>query len=147
MGNGTPTTKEYRQWLRTKLREHDIDREYLIGLAIVVERIIYEESLRINRYTLIKPYYPLRLNGKRTRAWLHLAELALFCRHRGYNPAEYVKTLCNNRRIRGMLYWQRKQLPLNLISPSTRLNSAQLRKNEDFYLRQRNAYTLAYKTG
>ena len=128
-------TKGHKTWLRKQLKEHDINDAYLLGLAIVVERIIQEEKRKQNRYAS-KPFYMLFKEGKPTRAWLYMAELALFCKHREYNPAEYVRSLCSLPEIRKRIFSTKEQIPLSFLSPSTRLGAAELRKREDHYLRQ-----------
>jgi hypothetical protein len=124
---------EHKSWLREKLKEKNIDKEYLLGLTIIVERTIHDEKLKANRYAS-KPFYLLFKDGKPTRAWLHMAELALFCKHREYNPADYVRTLCTEPTVRRRLFLT-DQIPISFISPSTRMGADRLRRFEDFYLR------------
>jgi hypothetical protein len=126
---------EHRDWLRKKLREYKITEQYLLGLTIIVERTIYYEQLRMNK-SASRPFYMLRKEGKPTKAWGYIAELALFCKHRDYNPAEYVRSLCSIPYIRRKLFYDKDQVPISILSPSTKNGASQLRRHEDHYLRQ-----------
>lgn len=136
------TTEGHKTWLNRKLKENGIDKEYLLGLAIIVERTVYDEQRKTNKFAS-RPFYLLHKEGKRTRAWQYMAELALFCKHREYNPAEYVRSLCSLPEVRRRLSYDKHQVPMSLISPSTRLGASHLRKREGHFLRRR--YEGAYE--
>lgn len=135
------TTKDHKAWISKKLKQYGIDKEYLLGLTIIVERCVYDEQRKTNAYAP-KPFYLLYKEGKRTRAWLHMAELALFCKHRDYRPAEYVRSVCSLPEVKRFFY-NKDQIPMNLISPSTRIGASHLRKREGHFLRRQ--YDGAYK--
>jgi hypothetical protein len=125
-------TKGHKIWLRKKLREYGIDKDYLLGLAIIVERTVYDEQRKTNPLAH-RPFYLLHKEGRRTRAWLYMAELALFCKYREYKPGEFVRSVCSLPEVKRRLY-DKHALPVSFISPSTRIDASRLRKREYNYL-------------
>jgi len=139
------TTVEHKDWLKKKLRQYGITEDYLKALALVVGRTIYVEQLRMNKYSAKEPYYMIRdKEGNMTRAWQPVAELALFCKYREYSPAEYVRSLCSLPYIRRKLYFDKHQVPISFLSPSTRIDSSRLLKLENHFLKERSRISRAY---
>lgn len=139
------TTTGHKDWLKRKLRQYKISEEYISALAIVVGRTVYTEQLRMHRYDARAPYYMVHdKEGKPTKGWQFMAELALFCKYREYRPAEYVRALCSIPRIRRKLYFDKYQLSLNYLSPSTRISATQLHKLESHFLKVRSLTVKAY---
>lgn len=139
-----PTVNQHKTWLRKKLRENDIDKYYLIGLATVVGRIVYDEKRKQDPYAP-KPFYLLYdKEGKPTRAWQYMAELALFCRHKEYRPADYVRSICTMPAIRKRIFLSKDQLPMRFIGTSTRTSAEEIRKLEDHFLKQKFLVESAY---
>jgi hypothetical protein len=126
---------EYRQWLQKKLAEHNISRDYLVSVVIVVERALYEELQRIGSYRR-RPFYKLfKEDGSPTRAWIYAAELALWLKHHNFKANPYIAATIRLPTVRARILDidKKEQIPLNLIFPSTRISTDRLKKYSDHF--------------
>ena len=129
------SVRDYKQWLHSKLAELRISNQYLVALAIITERVVHIERSRLRGYWTTKPYYQVfEKDGAPTQAWYYLAEAAIFLKHRGYKPYDYLTAICHHKRIRGfLLNGNGKQVPISVFYPTTRISNKQLLELDDFY--------------
>ena len=128
-------SKDYRKWLQTKMDQHQISKNYLLGLMIILERVLVDERYKLTGRKDYKPFYNLRNGeGEPSRAWLYASELALWLKHRGYKPVDWFRSTCSMPRIKKRLK-HKGQIPINMIMPSTRNGSEKLREAEGNYRR------------
>jgi hypothetical protein len=119
---------EYRKWLQSKLIEYGIDRNKLLAVTIVVERTIGKELSRIGS-TNARPFYKLfKEDNKPTRAWIYAAELSLWLKYNKYKAEPYVRSIVTHPKVKNQLTRDsKKQIPLNMLFPATRVNSDRLK--------------------
>lgn len=121
--------KEYRKWLENKLLEYGITGTQLVATVIVVERTLGAELARIgnNRNHI---YYELfKDNGKPTRAWIYAAELTLWLKYNKFKANPYIQAIVTHPLVRRrVMNPTKKQIPLNVLFPVTRLNTVRLKE-------------------
>lgn len=120
--------KEYKQWLEDKLVEHGVDRNNLYAVVITVERTLNTEMLKMGAKRR-PPFYKLfKDDGNKTRAWIYAAELALFLKYQKFKASPYVQSIVTHPFVKKKIMSpSKKQIPLSILFPATRLNSDRLK--------------------
>jgi len=131
--------KQYKQWLKKKLKKHKITDEYLVCVAMALARIVAEERSKATfQSSLFVPFYRIYSveDGKKkyTRAWFYIAELAIWIKYSGYPFDPWVRSVLQLPRCRRALK-SNKPISLSTIQPSTRVSTKRLREYEDNFVK------------